>query len=330
MRHNEKKVGRRAFLNRSAGLAAAASVTTAGTAGVPLRSAETAGQAPAKEPTLIIDSHIHCGETQEWVNELVRVYRPRKAMACVLTRMREMELIRKAMKDHPDIVIGYGYVDLDDPNAVREVETFHANGFVGMKFHSPRKDYDDSDYFQVYRLCEHYRMHMLFHTGVTSRTLSDTPRWQSASRMRPMFLDTLCRLFPKTTIQGAHLGNPWYEEAAEAARWNPNLYFDVTGSTLLKFIKLGRLERMSEVLWWASDEAQANPHTLKGGPGAWEHIVFGTDEEPSGLQSNIERFQKMLDANKVSASDRDKMWGLTIARILDIDPKTRLLKPGAA
>jgi hypothetical protein len=48
------------------------------------------------------------------------------------------------------------------------------------------------------------------------------------------------------------------------------------------------------------------------------------------LQSNIERFQKMLDANKVSASDRDKMWGLTIARILDIDPKTRLLKPRAA
>ena len=88
-----------------------------------------------------------------------------------------------------------------------------------------------------------------------------------------MFLDTISRVCPKTTLQGAHLGNPWYEEAAEAARWNPNLYFDVTGSTLLKFIKLGRLERLSEILWWASGEAAENPHTLKGGPGAWEAVL---------------------------------------------------------
>jgi hypothetical protein len=241
--------------------------------------------------------------------------------------MPHMELMRKAMRDYPEVFVPYGYVDLDDANAVREVETFLKNGFVGMKFHSPQKDYDDPGYFQVYRLCEHFRMHMLFHTGVTSRRISDTPRLQSASRMRPMFLDTLARVCPKTTLQGAHLGNPWYEEAAEAARWNPNLYFDITGSTLLKFIKLGRLERMSDILWWASDEAVENPHTLKGGPGAWEHIVFGTDEAPSGLEPNIERFQKMLDANKVPEADRAKMWGLTIAGILGIDPKTRRLIP---
>jgi hypothetical protein len=84
---------------------------------------------------------------------------------------------------------------------------------------------------------------------------------------------------------------------------------------------------MSEILWWASDEAAENPHTLKGGPGAWEHIVFGTDEAPSGLPQNIERFQKMLDANKVSDSDRVKMWGLTIAGILGVDRKTRRLIP---
>ncbi len=173
-------------------------------------------------------------------------------------------------------------------------------------------------------------MHMLFHTGVTNRKISDTPRVQSASKMRPMFLDTIARVCPKTTLQGAHFGNPWYEEAAEALRWNPNLCFDITGSTLLKFIKLGRLERMSEILWWATDEAVDNPHTLKGGPGAWEHVVFGTDERPSGLAPNIERFQKMLDANNVPDSDRAKMWGLTIAGMLGIDPRTRRLIPRAS
>ena len=77
----------------------------------------------------------------------------------------------------------------------------------------------------------------------------------------------------------------------------------------------------------SNEKCAENPHTLKGGPGAWEHIVFGTDQAPSGLESNIERFQKMLDANKISDSDRTKMWGLTTAGILGVDPKTRRLIP---
>jgi hypothetical protein len=124
-------------------------------------------------------------------------------------------------------------------------------------------------------------------------------------------------------IQGAHLGNPWYEEAAEAARWNPNLFFDVTGSTLFKLIKLNRLDKMNDILWWSSEEGENNPHTLKGGPSAWEHIVFGTDENPEGLTGNIERFSLMLEANNVPPESRNKMWGLTMAENLGIDPKTR-------
>ena len=80
---------------------------------------------------------------------------------------------------------------------------------------------------------------------------------------------------------------------------------------------------MSQILWWAENESENNPHTLKSGPGAWEHIVFGTDEEPSGLEENIQRFQMMLDANAVPDNVRKNMWGLTMAKILGIDPKTR-------
>jgi hypothetical protein len=228
----------------------------------------------------------------------------------------------EAIKSYPDVFIGYGRVDVDDPNAIREIEKFKKAGFVGMKFHSPQKNFDDPSYFQAYRLCEEYKLYMLFHTGISSRRAQDKPAWTSSSRMRPMYLDTLCRAFPRVKIQGAHLGNPWYDEAAEAARWNANLFFDVTGSTLFKLIKLGRLERMSEILWWSAEEGDNNPHTLKGGPGAWEHIVFGTDESPEGLPGNIERFTQMLDANNVPQSSRDKMWGGTMAENLGIDPQT--------
>jgi hypothetical protein len=86
---------------------------------------------------------------------------------------------------------------------------------------------------------------------------------------------------------------------------------------------------MKEILWWASNESQDNPHTLKGGPGAWEHIVFGTDEGPAGLASNIDRFQRMLDANQVPDDVRPRMWGGTIAKILGIDPNKPSMRSGA-
>jgi len=314
------KMNRRDFFSNTAKITAATTLSMA----TLIKNNHAKNQTPEFNlPDFIIDSHIHCGGSEQWIADMVRIYTPYKAMACVLTWMKDLDLMTDAIKDHPELFIGYGRVNLDDPNAVREVEKFKKNNFVGMKFHSPQKNYDDPSYFQVYRLCEEFRMHMLFHTGISSQTIQDAPQWGSSARMRPIFLDTICRQFPRTTIQGAHLGNPWYEEAAEAARWNPKLYYDITGSTLLKFIKLGRLDRMREILWWADDESENNPHTLKGGPGAWEHIVFGTDEVPSGIETNIQRFQRMLDENAVPEKMRKNMWGLTMAKILGIDPKSR-------
>ncbi|MEJ7691979.1 amidohydrolase family protein [Daejeonella sp.] len=277
-------------------------------------------------PSFIIDSHIHYGTTATWVEDVVKNYRPRNAMACAIAYVKDMGVLKEAIQSYPDVFIGYGRVLPDNPAAVREIETFKKNGFKGIKFHFPQQNWDDPVYFQLYRLCEEYKMHMLFHTGISAHTISDEPQWTSASRMRPMYLDTLARLFPRATIQGAHFGNPWYDEAAEAARWNPNLFFDVTGSTLYKFIKLNELSRMNRILWWSSEESAANPHTLKGGPEAWEHIVFGTDEVPNNLQSNIDRFEKMFDENNVSTALREKIYGHTMAKILGIDVKTKKSK----
>lgn len=320
MKESSSQMDRRKFLERSAKVAVGSAFLSS-VAENNLVSASTE-KSDSELPGFIIDSHIHCKGNEKWVEDVVRIYRPYNAMACVLTWIDDLEIMVDAMKSYPDVFIGYGRVDLDDENAIREVEKFKKAGFVGMKFHSPQKNYDDPSYFQIYRLCEEYGLYMIFHTGISGRNITDKPNWMSSARMRPMYLDTLCRLFPRAKIQGAHLGNPWYEEAAEAARWNPNLFFDVTGSTLLKFIKLGRLERMSEVLWWSGNEGEKNPHTLKEGPSAWEHIVFGTDERPQGLPSNIERFSMMLDKNNVPASVRKKMWGETMAKNLGIDPVT--------
>lgn len=292
--------------------------------------AQTPAPGASRAPEFIIDSHYHWRGGEDWIEETARTFRAHNAMACTLGQMEESDEMVAARDAYPGVFLLYGRVDLDDPNAVREVEAFHDLGFVGMKFHRPSRNWDDPAYFQVYRLCEQFGLHMLFHTGISSRTERDErPRFGSPARMRPMYLYTIAQLFPRATVQGAHFGNPWYEEAAEAARWSPNLYFDLTGSTLYKLLHLGQLDKLSEYLWWGSWPAgEENPHTLQGGPTAWEHIVFGSDEGPAGLEGNIERFQMVMDANDVPEADRAKMWGLTMAEILGVDPETRQLVRG--
>ena len=69
-------------------------------------------------------------------------------------------------------------------------------------------------------------MPVLFHTGVRQTG--------SFALLCPVYLATIAANDPKLNVIGAHFGNPWYDEAAESARRDKNLYFDLTGSSLIK------------------------------------------------------------------------------------------------
>ena len=218
----------------------------------------------------VIDSHQHYRSEPGYVDKLVKTYRPLNAMACVLTPMSGFEVVRKAAAEFPDVIIPYGRINVDDPAAAAEIEKFAAAGFKGVKMHSPRYNWDDARYFPLYELITKHEMVALFHTGIASHLSGSAPQYTSMMRMRPGYLDTLTRAFPLLRIQGAHLGNPWYDEAAEAARWAPNLYFDVSGSTLLK--KQDDLAFFKKILWWEGPSQHSPASTVY----AFEKIVFGT------------------------------------------------------
>jgi predicted TIM-barrel fold metal-dependent hydrolase len=216
------------------------------------------------------------------------------------------------------VIIGFGSIKLDDPDVLNQIDAFYKAGFKGIgEITRPLKDYNDSSYFPIYERIQLYGMHIMFHTGVIARRNPEIPQISGMSRMRPSFLDEIARRFPKLTIQGAHLGNPWYAEAAEAARWNPNLYFDITGSSLIK--KKDHPEFWSEILWWRP--SLETRHSPSAGEHAFEKIVFGTDESPEGLLPNIERFDTFLKANRVPEDIQEKCWCGTMCRILGIDCK---------
>jgi len=275
------------------------------------RSLTAAAQPPPRR--LIIDSHQHYEDRRDYVSKLVETYRARQAMACVLTPMAGFEVIRKAAADHPDVVIPYGQINVDAPESLAEIEKFAAAGFKGIKMHSPRHNWDDPQYFPLYARMQDLQLLALFHTGIAFHV--DTPQYTSMARMRPAYLDTIARAFPNLYIQGAHLGNPWYEEAAEATRWSPRLFFDVTGSTLIK--KEKNLVVFKEYLWWSGPGAHSSPQAVY----AFEKLVFGTDEPPEQVDNMLRRYEAMLDACDVPESSRRKIFGETIARILRLKLK---------
>jgi uncharacterized protein len=294
----------------TAALGIVATATVLGTAGVP-----HARQAPPPSSRFIIDSHQHYSNDPAYIDTLVKIYRARNAMACVLTPVAGLEVVRKAAEAHRDVVIPYGYINVDDPGAPAQIERFASAGFKGVKMHRPKYNWDDFGYFPLYDKLQRLGLVALFHTGIVSGS-SDEPEPSSMARMRPAFLHTIARSFPQLRIQGAHLGNPWYEEAAEVARWEKNLYFDVTGSTLIK--KARNLSAFKEYLWWEGPTAHSSPDAVY----AFEKLVFGTDEPPANLDAVIARYDAMLDANDVPEASRRKIYGETMARILGIAPRS--------
>src|SRR5256884_9714025 len=99
--------------------------------------------------------------------------------------------------------------------------------------------------------------------------------------MRPIHLEEIARRFPKITVLGAHCGNPEYEWAAEVARWNPNVYFDLSGSSLTK--KHAPLNVIRNI--FLSSNIGRGSKAAADGPGASVKLVVGADTSLDGIAS---------------------------------------------
>jgi hypothetical protein len=157
-------------------------------------------------------------------------------------------------------------------------------------------------------------MILLFHTGIVNRLHPEEPANISFDRSRVTRLDLIARHWPRLTIIGAHLGNPDYAEAGEIGRWNPNLLFDVSGTTLIK--KKDDYRFFRTIFWWTG---VVSPHTPASGTSAFEKIVFGSDVFGGDLEEfdlALQRYHEMLDACQVDQSAQEKIFSGTMWRIL--------------
>lgn len=256
-------------------------------------------------PPFIIDSHIHYGANDAWEKSFIEIYTKRNAMGCLLVSMKDLDRGIAFAKANPDRIIPYAAVDIESPTVLEDVQKAYDMGFKGLGelFARGNYSYNDIKYEPLWTLAEKLGMPIAPHTGNLSNGLMD--------HLRPAALADMCSRHPNLKIHAAHFGNPWYEEAAEAARRNSNLYFDLSGSSLIK--KENDPHYWAQWLWWT--DAIGKAHMPKNAVPAWEKIVFATDEGPDALEENIRRFNKVLDANKVPDEIRAKCYGLTIARL---------------
>jgi len=255
---------------------------------------------------MVIDCHVHCGKGDEWLDKLIaECDRLGIDKVCLLGR----DNVVRAMERYPDRVIGMGYFRLgyDSPALV---EDLHQQGFKGLKVIRPLANYDDKAYYPVYELASIYKMPILFHTGIVSRSEADRYRDVSCDRMRPMYLDTIARRFQDLNLIMAHFGNPWYFEAGEVIRMNPNVYFDLTGSSLKKKPP----EFFKELLWWDRTEQYKGP----GKKGPYEKLLFGTDVKIELMEDVLQDYRRLLDVCGVSDEMRARIMGGTAAQIFGL------------
>jgi predicted TIM-barrel fold metal-dependent hydrolase len=276
-----------------------------------------AGAAPGDaRPPRLIDCHVHYNGDAGFLKKLTARLDAADGLAFLLVKPPDLDAVKPFLAAHRNRLIGLGDIRLDDAEAIAQVDRFHQAGFRGLgEITSPQYAYDDRRYWPIYERAESYGMILLFHTGIVNRTNPEAASDISSDRMRVATLDLIARRFPKLTIIGAHLGNPDYAWAAEIARWNPNLLFDLSGSTLIK--KQEDYTFFKSIFWWSS---VASPHTPKSGGSAFEKVVFGSDVFGGELEEfdrELERYHKMLDACGVSKEAQENIFSGTLWRVLN-------------
>lgn len=265
----------------------------------------------------IVDIHVHFdAKHPNFIDDLLKLAERINLTACLLTPYAHRVQVAEAAKRHPNRIVPFGFVELDSPDVLAQVKEFHALGYRGLgELEFVKKPYTDSSYLPVYEAANEYGWIVMFHTGIVLRRSFDQPEDVASYRMRAFHLEEISRRFPKLTVIGAHCGNPEYEWAAEVARWNPNLFFDLSGSTLSKMG--GRLEEFKKFFWWTGQD-EWKTQTPANDTSAFIKLVFGSDSGLEGIEQVIKQYQALFNACDVPANTQQMIMGGTLANILGI------------
>ena len=235
------------------------------------------------------------------------------------------DAVGEALRKYPDVIVGFGYIALGRGDTPGTVENLYKKGFKALKVIIPKKDYDDKEFYPIYKKAEELKMPILFHTGVMARTDGNTEKYKhipavanlshktmdiSSKRMEPICLDAIARAFPDLKIIMAHFGSPGVRDnAAGLIRWHPNLYADLTYFIWGFETKISHKRNVDMIKTLVK---------VKN----YEKLVFGTDNSVGSQFKMMPKYKKaisdLLDALKVNKIIRKRIMGETMEGLLGI------------
>ncbi len=308
---------RREFIGTAGAVALGSSVTGLFAPALPAKSRNDDSAADDSKAGHIVDMHIHFDEKNpKYIEDFLKISDRLNLTALMHTPFANRKIVSKAAKEYPRQIVPSGYVDLDASDVVGQVKELRDLGYRGLgELEFVKKPYNDPSYFPVYELANEYGWVVMFHTGIVLRAKFTEPENVASGRMRPIYLEEIARRWPKITVLGAHCGNPEYEWAAEIARWNSNVFFDLSGSSLTKM--KDRLARFKEIFWW-SGAGDSEVRTPDNDPSAFVKLVFGSDSGLDGIDRVIGQYRALFDACDVPEPTRKRIMGGTLSKVLGL------------
>jgi len=138
---------------------------------------------------------------------------------------------------HPEKFIGYGSVDPEEDNPVKEVRRcFNELGLRGLKLYPICQNHPPNDrkYYPIYDVAQELEIPIHFHMG-THMNRNAPLRYT-----KPLLLEDVALDFPDLKIIISHMAHPWVADTAVLIRKQPNVYADVSGLLTRSYTSLYR------------------------------------------------------------------------------------------
>jgi uncharacterized protein len=278
---------------------------------------------------MLIDCHVHVNNYDETKNRstediAAELFGEMEACgvrhAVVLTSYKvnphrpHAEKVIEVLGDDPRITIVEGLRWRPDRKEERTdlfaMEERIAQGAVrGIKLYPGYDKYpiNDPSLESFFRLAAKYEIPVMIHTGDTYS------KHAKVRQAHPLLVDDIAVDYPDVNFIMCHLGNPWFDDAAEVLYKNDNVFADISGLTLSQFtgeFEKYMLERVREMIQYMGD------------PG--RQLLYGSDWPLVAMKS----YRKFFEGLDVSDDQREAIAWENTARLFKIDV-SQLSKTGA-
>jgi predicted TIM-barrel fold metal-dependent hydrolase len=269
------------------------------------------------EPRFLIDAHVHLNNyheatrrpTTENVQELFTKMKDCAIDHAVVISSYKIDLDRPSVEELIDLVSQDPRLTLveglrwrgDKRTDLYSLETRIKDGAVkAIKLYPGYDHYpiNDPSLETVFRIAAKYDVPVMIHTG-------DTYSRSAKVRMaHPLLVDDVAVDYPDVKFVMCHLGNPWFQDAAEVLYKNENVYADISGLTLGEFtyeFERYVAMRLKEMI------------TYMGDPG--KQLMYGSDWP----LVHMKPYLKLLNELKFDQEQLENVAWRTASRLFRID-----------